>query len=63
VPWDGGIGVLKGDGQDHALAGKDSFPLTTIPLYFPLTRCGKRTPRSGLKTPEAVRAASDLTKT
>ena len=31
VPWGGGIGVLKGDGEDHALAGKDRLAVRAIP--------------------------------
>jgi hypothetical protein len=31
MTWGGGIGVLKGDGEGDALAGKDGLALTPIP--------------------------------
>jgi hypothetical protein len=30
VPWRGGVGVFKGDGQDDALAGKDRLAVRAI---------------------------------
>jgi hypothetical protein len=31
VAWSSGVGVLKGYGQDHALAGKDRLAVGAVP--------------------------------